>query len=255
MEKFLKYMLKVSLGIALIGVTIPFALAQEEPLGPLMSVTEFTVKPGHEMQFREGIKTWKACYLENKGEWTWRLWHRQQGEGSVYILASDMPNWAEMDKTDEKGKSCEMLAMNMINPHVEKATNHITRYQPGISSDKPLEGEIIQVGFYKLNSANGYKMMEVVKEVEAIRKKAGTNVLGYWYSWLTSDPESPNYHIVTPYKDYAAMDIVEAGVWATVEKEAGKAKREELQSAFRSSLERTWNYVYKLDKEISRPTK
>jgi hypothetical protein len=51
------------------------------------------------------------------------------------------------------------------------------------------------------------------------------------------------------------MDIVEAGVWATVEKEVGKAKREELQSAFRSSLERTWGYVYKLDKEISRPTK
>ena len=97
--------------------------------------------------------------------------------------------------------------------------------------------------------------MEVVKEVIAIRKKAGLNIRGYWYSWQTADHDSPNYHVVTGYKDFAAMDIVQENVWQTVEKEAGKAKRDELQAAFRSSLESSWNYVYKLDKEISRTTK
>ena len=255
MKQSLKLLLKSTLVIILLGSIMPIVYGQDAPLGHLMSVTEFTVKPGHEMQFREGIKAWKACYLENKGEWTWRLWSRQQGEGNVYVLASDMPNWAEMDKTDEKGKNCQMLAMNMINPHVEKAVNHMTRFQPGISSEKPLEGDIIRVGFYKLNPTHGYKMMEVVKEVEAIRIKAGVGIPGYWYSWMTADPGSPNYHVVTGYKDFAAMDIVQENVWQTVEKEAGKAKRDELQATFRSSLENSWNYVYKLDKEISRPTK
>lgn len=255
MKTSFKNLMKIILVVVLLVMIRPMANGQEAPLGPLLSVTEFTVKPGHEMQFREGIKAWKACYLENKGEWTWRLWHRQQGEGNVYVLASDMANWAEMDKTDESGKNCQMLAMNMINPHVEKATNHITRFQPEISNSKPLEGEIISVQFFKLNSAHGHKMMEVVKEVEDIRKKAGINIPGYWYNWVTSGPESPDYHIVTGYKDFAAMDIVQESVWQTIEKESGKAKRDELHAAFRSSLENTWNYVYKLDKDISRTSK
>ena len=255
MNTSLKNLLRITLVIVLLGTILPVVNGQEAPLGHLMSVTEFTVKPGHEMQFREGIKAWKACYLENKGEWTWRLWKQQQGKGTVYVLASDMANWAEMDKTDEQGKNCQMLAMNMINPHVEKATNHMTRIQPEISNNNPLEGEIIRVGFYKLNSAHGYKMMEVVKEVQAIRKKAGMSVPGYWYNWVTADPESPDYHVVTGYKDFAAMDIVQEGVWQTVEKEVGKAKRDELQATFRSSMASSWSYIYKLDKDISRPSK
>jgi hypothetical protein len=128
----MNYFIIMSLGIVLNGTVLSNSFAQTEPLGPLMSVTEFTIKPGHEMQFREGIKAWKACYLENNGDWTWRMWRRQQGEGSVFVLASDMANWAEMDKTDESGKKCRDLATSLINPHVDKATSHVN-----MNSEKP----------------------------------------------------------------------------------------------------------------------
>ncbi|WP_373493892.1 hypothetical protein [Aquiflexum sp.] len=255
MEKRMKYLVAVSLGLVLNWSLVSLITAQTEPQGPLLSVTEFTIKPGHEMQFREGVKAWTACYLENKGDWTWRMWKRQQGEGNVYVLASDMINWAEMDKTDESGKNCQMLGMNMINPHIEKATNHISRFQPGNSKGTPLAEDIIRVAFYKVNSTNGHRMMEVVKDVESIRKGANLEPAGYWYQWQTSGPESPNYHYVIPYKNFAAMDMEQEGVWQTVEKNAGKAKRDELQAAFRSSLESSWSYLYKLDKDLSRPSK
>ena len=32
----------------------------------ILSMTEFTIKTGHERQFENGIKQWKECYLENK---------------------------------------------------------------------------------------------------------------------------------------------------------------------------------------------
>lgn len=64
----------LTMAFALNWTLLSGSMAQTEPLGRLLSVTEFTIKPGHEMQFREGVKAWKACYLENKGEWTWRLW-------------------------------------------------------------------------------------------------------------------------------------------------------------------------------------
>lgn len=255
MKKRMSYVIILTMGIVLNWVFLSSSIAQTEPLGPLTSVTEFTIKPGHEMQFREGIKAWKACYLENKGEWTWRMWQRQQGEGSVFVLASDMANWAEMDKTDESGKKCQDLARTLINPHIEKATSHVTRFQLGISKGSALTEDIIRVSFYDLNPINGHRLMEVVKEVEGIRKSAGLEPGGYWYQWQTGGPESPSFHHVMPYKDYAAMDIIQEGVWQTVEKNAGKAKRDELQAAFRSSLQNTWNYIYTLDKDISRPSK
>ncbi|HSM49545.1 MAG TPA: hypothetical protein VK872_17120, partial [Draconibacterium sp.] len=70
------------------------AMAQEKFI---LSSTEFTIKVGHESQFEEGLKAWKACYLENKGEWTWTMWKRYNGKGSVYVLTSNSPNWATMD--------------------------------------------------------------------------------------------------------------------------------------------------------------
>lgn len=254
MKTRMNYFVIISLGLVLNWTLSSTLKAQTEPLGPLLSVTEFTIKPGHEMEFREGVKAWKACYLENKGDWTWNMWHRQQGSGNVFVLASTMVNWAEMDNADPSGKNCQDLARTLINPHIQEANNHITRFQPGNSKGSPLteEEDIIRVSFYKLNSANGYKMMETVKEVEAIRKGANLEPAGYWYQWQTSGPESPNYHYVIPFKNFAAMDLEQEGVWQTVEKNAGKAKRDELQAAFRSSLENTWNFVYKLDKDISR---
>lgn len=42
--------------------------AQEAEKGFILSMTEFTIKPGHDMQFREGVKAWKACYIENGGD-------------------------------------------------------------------------------------------------------------------------------------------------------------------------------------------
>jgi hypothetical protein len=252
MKTNFKFLIILALGIFLIyGNDL---MAQSQPLGNLMNVTEFTIKPGHESQFREGIKLWKACYLKDKGAWTWRLWRRQQGEGNVYVLASDMANWAEMDKTDESGRNCQILAMNMINPHIEKSTNHVTRFLPEISKNSLLseDEDIIRVTAYELNSVNGYRLMEVVREVEGYRKKANMNQQGYWYAWLTYGPESPNYHFVYPYKSYADIDIVPENIWQLVEKSEGKAKREELQAAFRSAIHNTVSYIYKLDKDLSR---
>ena len=247
----MKATLRKLLGLVLLIAISPFVNAQDAPLGPLTSVTEFTIKPGHTMQFREGIKAWKECYLKDGGEWTWRMWERQQGEGTVYILATNMPNWAEMDKTDEKGKDCRLLALSLINPHVETATNHITRFMPEISNSNAFGANLIRISFFKLNQTNGYKMMEVVKEVEAIRKSSGLPIRGYWYNWQTGDPSSPNYHVVTGYKNYAEMDVMQDSVWKSVEDASGKKTRDELQAKFRSSLESTWSYIYKMDEEIS----
>ncbi|MEB2784150.1 hypothetical protein [Algoriphagus persicinus] len=255
MKTLFKSLVKASIVAAMSVAATFYSFAQTEPLGPLMSVTEFTIKPGHDLQFQEGVKAWKECYLSEKGEWTWRMWQRQQGDGNVYVLTSDMQNWAEMDISDSVGKNCAALATSMINPHVEKATNHITRLLPAVSKTSPTENEVISVSFYELSLSHGYLFLPMVREVLASVAKAEGDYRGYWYSWLTMGPESPNYHYVIPFKNFAEMDIVKDGVWDIYEKEHGKAKRDSLQTNFRLSVKNTWLYQYKLNTDMSRPIK
>lgn len=255
MKTLFKSLIRASFVGALILTASISSFSQNEPLGPLMSVTEFTIKPGHELQFQEGVKTWKECYVAAKGEWTWRVWQRQQGEGNVYVLVSDMQNWAEMDKDDPVGKNCAALAISLINPHIEKATNHVTRLLPALSKTTPTTNELISVTFFELTQTHGYLFLPAIQELSASIAKTEGGLRGYWYSWLTYGPESPNYHIVTPYENYAAMDVMRDGPWVVYEKEHGKEKRDALQASFRSSLKNTWVYQYKLNVEMSRPTK
>ena len=54
---------------------LPFVVIAQENESFLLNMSEITVKPGHEAQFVEGVKSWKACYLENEGQDKWNIWH------------------------------------------------------------------------------------------------------------------------------------------------------------------------------------
>ena len=113
---------------------LPFLAVSQENESFLLNMTEITVKPGHNAQFIEGVKSWKACYLKNNGEDKWKMWKRVQGVGNVYTMTSAMANWAEMDeKGDAAGKECRMAVVNLIMPHVKSVQKNIARSMPDFS--------------------------------------------------------------------------------------------------------------------------
>ena len=77
---------------------LPLIAVSQDDESYLLRLTEITVKHGHNAQFVQGVKTWKKCYKDNKGENPWNMWSRLQGEGSVYAFTGRMANWAEMDE-------------------------------------------------------------------------------------------------------------------------------------------------------------
>uniref|UniRef100_UPI003593E1DC hypothetical protein n=1 Tax=Aquiflexum sp. TaxID=1872584 RepID=UPI003593E1DC len=86
----------------------------------ILNTNEITVKPGHNAQFIEGVKQFKACYLENGGTNNWSMWHRQQGDANVYILSGFMAKWAEMDADDASTQACYLTYLNHVFQHIEK---------------------------------------------------------------------------------------------------------------------------------------
>jgi hypothetical protein len=223
--------------------------AQESKKGFILSMTEFTIKPGHDVQFREGVKAWKACYIENKGEWTWNMWHRQNGEGNVYILTSRMSNWAEMDETDESGKNCRDIARDLINPHVESAEENFARFEPEFSKAYPNPDPIIWVTSWQVN--NGKRFKEIVKEVTATATKVEGSSRGYWYSLMGGSKDAADFFVSTPFANFAGLDMDRDNVFDIYEKVNGKEKRDKLQAEFRETIKDAWSYLYKLDADMS----
>lgn len=225
------------------------AQAQGTEKGFLLSMTEFTIKNGHDMQFREGVKAWKACYIENKGDWTWNMWRRVNGEGNVYILTSRMANWAEMDKTDESGKNCRDIGRELINPHIESSVDNFARFMPDYSKAYPNTDMVLWVTYWQVN--NGTKFREIVKEVTESTKKAEGSSRGYWYSYMGGSKDAADFFVATPFANFAALDVENENVWNIYEKAHGKEKRDQLQIEFRESIKDSWSYILSRQKELS----
>lgn len=223
--------------------------AQEAEKGFILSMTELTIKPGHDNQFREGVKAWKACYLESGGEWTWNMWRRINGEGNVYVLTSSMGNWAEMDETDDSGTDCRNLVRDLINPHVESSESNFARFMPDFSKSYPNPDPIIWVNYWQVN--NWRKFREMAKEVTDEVAKAEGAPRGFWYSVIGGGKDTPDFFVATPFADFAAMDVDRENVWTIYENVNGKKKRDEMQAAIREITDASWSYLFRLDADIS----
>lgn len=251
MENLKQKMLILGAAVCIIfSLTHQDAKAQAEEGSMILSTTELTVKPGHNTQFREGIKAWKDCYLENEGEWTWNIWSRIQGEGNVYILSSFMENWAKMDDpSDEAGQACQMLARDLINTSVKKATTNLARTIPSMSMAPGTSGNVISVTFWRVK--NGSLFRETAREINSILSNAEGGPRGFWYSAIGGGLDAPHYFVVVPYENFAAMDDPGDEVWTVVENEEGSEKREQLMADYRASVDQAWSYLYRRVEDLS----
>ncbi len=241
--------------VALVCVTVAAVFtdhvrAQHDEGAFILSMTEFTIKPGHNTQFQEGVKAWKTCYLENEGDWTWDIWRRVQGAGNVYVLTSLMENWAEMDEgQDDAARNCRDLARDLINPNVERSERNFARYMPAWSRATQDENPVVSVIFWRVK--NTEKFRATVAEIhKAIRAKEG-DVRGYWYNSIGGGSGNPNFLLVSTFKNFAAMDEARDNVWTVVENAFGKEKRSALQADFRDSIEDSWSYIFSKVEDLS----
>jgi len=236
--------------LLLLVVLIPMLALSQNDESKLLSMSEITVKPGHESQFIAGVKMWKECYLENKGTDKFNVWRRVQGEGVLYVLTGMMDNWAEMDKKDEAGKECRAKVIDFIMPHVEKVNYSIARTMPELSKIATSEGtKLVWVTFFRVENSTVFR--EGIKEIGSAIKAVEGTLRGTWYNFMGGGPDSPDYMVSTAFKGYADLDIKRDGVWKIYENKNGKKKTDDLRGKMMASLENSWSYLYSLNEELS----
>ena len=229
----------------------PFIMIAQENDSFILSMSEITVKQGHNDAFIQGVKAWKECYLENEGENKWNFWRRMQGEGTVYILTGRMANWAEFDEGgDDAGKECRHIVLNLIMPHVESMNYNLARSLPDWSSGSlPDETSLVWVTSFEVQNSTDFRA-----SVNAIRdalKQSNDERPGIWYSVIGGDRHGADYFISNPFSKFADMDEDKDSVWKVYENVHGKKKTDELRAKFRNSVVDIWSYIYTLNKELS----
>jgi len=229
---------------------VPFlALSQNNNTAPLLTVTEITVKQGHNAQFMEGVKKWKACYLENNGTDKWNFWRRVQGEGTVYVMSGLMDNWAEMDKEDAASKACQAIILNDILPHVEKTNYRMARSMPDRSRGPAPDMGLVWVTHYKVNNSADFN--EIIDGVTAAIKAKEGSPRGFWYSNIGGPSENSDFFVSTPFRNFAELDI-QRDTPAKIYRDAiGDKKMDEMIKKWRAAVDKEWSHILTLNKELS----
>src|SRR6056297_1233070 len=225
------------------------AISAQDKTGEITTTTEITVKSGHHAQFVEGVKKWKACYLENNGQRKWGVWKREQGEGNVYVLVGTMKNWAEMDSNDPVNEACYMTLLNFISPHVEKVNYNISQVMPEVSRTWPADGKLAWVTYYKVRK--GYAFKEVITAVSgAINDKEGSS-RGLWREYKGGALDAPDYMVATPFKSFAELDVKRDTPAKIYSEAVGEEKANEMRDKWFDTVLDSWSHIFVLQPELS----
>jgi len=239
---------KTILFAACFALLLPTTSQAQEEENFLLNLTEFTVKFNHGTNFTDGVKKWNKCYKDNGGKDTWNVWHRLQGKGNVYTVASRMDNWAAMDVSDPAGKACRAIALDFITPHIESREDNIASNMPKYSRTASMEGiSIAWVTSFKVT--NSVSFNEVISEVTSVVGTKEGDKRGYWYNVMGG--EGATHFVTTPFKNFADIDVERDGIWTAYESVKGKAKTKEMREKIAASFDEIWSYVYTLEEDLS----
>ncbi|TBN06390.1 hypothetical protein EYD45_00445 [Hyunsoonleella flava] len=239
---------KTILVLACFLLMLPITTQAQDDENFILNLTEFTVKFGHNSNFTDGVKKWNKCYKENDGKEKWNVWHRLQGKGNVYVMASSVKNWAEMDESDPAGKACRAIAISSIVPYIKSAEFNTARPMLEISKKDPLgDNTIVWVNSFTVKSSMAFN--EIIEDVSSTVKAEEGKFRAYWYRNMAG--EGMSYFVSTPFKDFADLDKERAGVWEIYEKAHGKAKTKEIREKFYAVLKNSSSYTYTLEKDLS----
>lgn len=250
------------------------AFGQMKDESVLLGMTEFTIKPGHNTKFHEGVKAWKACYLKNEGTWSWDICGRLQGVDTVYVLSFFSENRDVLYENDEARQHCRGVSRELINPHVESSEYLIARSMPAFSNRSPMSANTKAIGLTYWTVNNTSKFMEVVNESHHSMKEKGGDISGYWFStigigrleqwasfgivntywfsYIGSGPDDFRYLTVMPLEDSAQMDKTDSNAWGLLESREGNQSSIQAENMFSGSVDKVWSYAFTWVEDISR---
>lgn len=230
--------------------TTAFAQEQEDE-DYILEVTKVGVKIGQEMKFREAVKAYHQCLIDNEYEGNWSTWSNVGGEGREYHFVSTMNNWAEMDSPHQAGETCWAEHHDNLTPHANSVAVIFARPMSDWSGEAE-DYTVVRLHHFRVDDNREFR--DAVSAITSILKDAEYEHLGEWYQTIGGGADKPNYFVVAHYDNFAALDEDRTGPYQALVDAAGQERADELWEQFDDALRDDREYFSDLlrrDDELS----
>ncbi|HWN93866.1 MAG TPA: hypothetical protein VNT99_02430 [Methylomirabilota bacterium] len=239
-----------SLAILAISLVTVTRLAFAEDLSVARMVF-FNAKPGSKASLEEAIKKQIASSGEQTNQWRWLTWEYASGEIPRYCVATFGHVWAEFDHPPAGSQAeLEVDAASMLSPTppVVQYFEHLDEVSDfGMQTNTPTLAEI---STFQLHYGKTSQFYAALREFhDALQRIGGPNR----YEWfeLRSGGETPQFMLMLPRANWAAVDTSADPFLNRLEETLGKKKAAKLFEQFTSAVKSHQRSVVRLRPDLS----
>lgn len=233
-----------------LSLVLPPAAAEA---GDILRATIWTVTPGQEQQFEEGLEKHNQFHAAQGDTWAFMTFQYISGEDEgQYFRFTPGHAWADFDSEyahlDEAGDAADMAA-NVL-PHVQSARTVFYEHHPDISQGAGGPMPLTRVIVFQLKPFQAEGFLASVKRVhEVLSAHEGGWPAYEWYS-VADGGMGGQFAVVLPRESWAGFEEPDPSFDEVVGQGLG-ADAAAVFQAMGDAVDKTWSYTIEFRPDLS----
>ena len=230
--------------------------AEAEKASVIRTFTD-VVEPAQQQAYETAVKAYNKCLGQQGSKYTWHAWGHETGNTYMYSYAAGPYTWADFDSMRTIGKTCDAVWRAEANPTLKSETSAFLVEMPELSympQEKDAKPALLNVTFFnlKIGHESDDAFTEGLRKIVAAATKSSWKGHYTLYKVRSGDKDSPDYLILSPYKNWAAYGAgADPTVWKMVENAYGKQDGDALRKSINDSLQDVSSHVDSYNEELT----
>jgi hypothetical protein len=230
-------------------------VAPQEEDGTIARVAFFRAKPGMSAPLEEGLKKHMAWHKAQNGTWAWFVWSVETGEATgSYGAGTFNHKWSDFDAPDvDLAADTADSAQNILPYMAEGAQWRYYARLPKFSRPRP-EGQgaapLAVVLTFHLKMGANEEFLNAIAKVNHAIEKTKWPAHYEWYA-LVNGGEHPEFVLVLPHENYAAMAPPAVSFDKMLEDAFGRAEAAAILHTFDKTIARETSEIVRDRPDLS----
>jgi hypothetical protein len=244
----------VAAAVALLGVGVSYAAETDK--SNVSWVFNDSVAPADQQAYENAIKSFNKCLGQHGVKTSWMAWAHETGDTYKYSYAAGPMSWADVDTLQESSKSCQEVWRSEGNAHLKSETAAFLVAIPELSRmpAKDAKPSLINVTYFNLNNGRGADdaFTDGIKKITAAAEKTKWPLEYTLYRVRAADKDSPDYILISPYKNWAEYGIgPNPAVWKMLENANGKQEADAVRKSINDAVKEVSSHVNSYSDELT----
>ncbi|MBI4462685.1 MAG: hypothetical protein HY653_07260 [Acidobacteria bacterium] len=242
-----------ALVVAVALLALPVATQMEE--GNIARIIFFHAKPGMNQQLEDGLKKHMAWHKAQQGTWAWYVWSVVSGEGTgSYGAGTFGHRWADFDTPDISEAADVGDAQQNILPYVAEGGQwRFYALLPKVSRPRPQElgtAAMEEIWSFRLRGGTEEEFLNAIAKAHQAILQTNWPVHYEWYT-LVNGGEHPEFVLVLPKENWAAMAPPEKPFPKMLEEAFGRAEAEAVLKVFDKTIKSQTSEIIRTRADLS----